>query len=47
MDRTSYNEKMESILSDRGTYEVVNKAPFKKIERELNAHLLRLKRAKT
>ena len=35
---------MESILSDRGTYEVVNKAPFNKVERELNAHLLRLKK---
>ena len=44
LDRTSYDEKMESILSDRETYEVVNKAPFKKIERELNAHLLRLKK---
>ena len=44
MDRTSYDEKMKSILSDRGTYEVVNKAPFKKVERELNVHLLRLKK---
>ena len=35
---------MESILSDRETYEVVNKAPLKKIEREFNAHLLRLKK---
>ena len=44
LDRTSCVEKMESILSDRETYEVVNKTPFKKIERELNAHLLRLKK---
>ncbi len=42
MDRTSYDEKMDSILSDRETYEIVNKPPFKKIERELNARLLRL-----
>ena len=33
LDHTSYDEKMESIPSGRETYEVVNKAPFKKIER--------------
>ena len=44
MDRTSYDDKMESILSDQSTYEVINKAPFKKIERELNTRLLGLKK---
>ena len=40
--RAEYDEKMEALLSDRGTYEVVKKPSFQKIERELNAHLLKL-----
>lgn len=35
-------KRWKQILSDRETYEVVNKPPFQKIERQLNAHLLRL-----
>ena len=42
MDRTDYNEKMETLLSDHQTYQLVHKAPFAKIERELNHKLLDL-----
>ena len=43
MDRSEYDEKMKSMLSDRDTYEIVEKPPFRKVERELNAQLLRFK----
>ena len=33
---TDYNEKMETLLSDHQTYQLVPKPPFAKIERELN-----------
>ena len=42
MDRTDYNEKMETLLSDHQTYQLVHKSPFAKIERELNHKLLDL-----
>ena len=42
MDRPKYDEKMESMLSDRDTYEIVNKPLFGKVERELKTQLLRL-----
>ena len=44
MDRTDYDSKMETLLSDRDTYQPVLKSPFAKIERELNSRLLDLKR---
>ena len=44
MDRTDYDSKMETLLGDRDTYQPVHKAPFAKIERELNCRLLDLKR---
>ena len=43
MDRSDYDEKMQELLDDQQTYEKVTKTPFKKIERDLNAHLLQLK----
>lgn len=44
MDRTDYDSKMETLLSDPDTYQPVHKSPFAKIERELNSRLLDLKR---
>ena len=44
MNRSDYNEKMEALLSDHLTYQVVLKSPFAKIERELNHRLLDLKK---
>ena len=35
---------METLLNDRSTYELVSTSPFRRIERELNAMLLSLKR---
>ena len=43
LDKCDYNSKMNSLLSDRNTYELVLKSPFKRIERELNRRLLALK----
>ena len=42
MDRPDYDNKMETLLNDRSTYEVVSTSPFRRIERELNAMLLSL-----
>ena len=44
MDRSDYNEKMEALLSDQLTYQLVLKSPFANIERELNQRLLDLKK---
>ena len=44
MDRKEYDEKMNALLSDEKTYKKEKKQPFKKIERELNARLLTLKK---
>ena len=44
LDRTDYDDKMESLLSDRSTYQLVQKSPFSKVERELNNRLLDLKK---
>ena len=35
--------ELQELLDDQQTYEKVTKPPFKKIERDLNAHLLQLK----
>ncbi len=43
MDTSDYEDKMNQFLDDRQTYEEVSKPPFKRIERELNAQLLKLK----
>ena len=44
MNRSDYDSKMEILLNDRSTYEVASISPFRRIERELNAMLLSLKR---
>ena len=33
-DRSDYDNKMETLLNDKSTYEVVSKSPFRRIERE-------------
>ena len=43
-DRTDYDEKMESLLSDKDTYEEIPRSPFRRIEREFNTNLLKLKK---
>ena len=43
LDKCDYDSKMDSLLSDRSTYELIPKSPFKRIERELNKRLLALK----
>ena len=43
MDRSDYGSKMTNLLQDNTTYTVARKAPFKKVERELNAMLFDLK----
>ena len=42
--RTDYDEKMDTLLGDRSTYQLVQKSPFSKVERELNHRLLDLKK---
>lgn len=44
LDRQSYDEKMETLLSDNRTYEKTKKPPFKTLERKLNGRLLDLKK---
>ena len=44
MDRDEYENKLESLLADRNTYELITRSPFSWIERELNAILLKLKK---
>ena len=46
MDKSDYDNKMETLLNDRNTYELVSTAPFRRIERNLNAMLLSLKKQK-
>ena len=46
MDKSDYDNKMEALLNDRNTYELVSTAPFRRIERDLNAMLLSLKKQK-
>ena len=41
MDRSDYDNKMETLLNDRSTYELVSTSPFHRIERELNAMLVK------
>ncbi|PFX18252.1 hypothetical protein AWC38_SpisGene17394 [Stylophora pistillata] len=44
MDRPDHDSKMETLFHDRSTNEVVPASPFCRIEHELNAMLLSLKR---
>ena len=43
-DRTDYDEKLNTLLGDRSTYQLVQKSPFSKVKRELNHRLLDLKK---
>ena len=43
LDKCDYDSKMDSLLSDPNTYELVLKYRFKRIEHELNKKLLALK----
>ncbi|XP_068737985.1 uncharacterized protein [Montipora capricornis] len=43
LDTIDYNNKMNALLNDHNTYELVSKPPFRRIERELNNRLLTLK----
>ena len=40
LDKRDYDDKMESLPSDRSTNQLVQKSPFSKVERELNNRLL-------
>ena len=44
MDRSDYDNKIETLLNDRSTYEIISTSPFRRIEREVNAMLLSLKK---
>ena len=44
MDRTDYDENMESLLNDRDTYQLAHKSPFAKIKAELNSRRHNLKK---
>ena len=44
LDRKEYDQKMESALSDRNTYEPIARSPFRRIERDLNAILFKFKK---
>ena len=44
MDRPDYDEKMQALLDDITTYEIVKKNPFGRVKRELNSKLLSLKK---
>ena len=46
MDQSDYDSKMTNLLQDKTTFTIACKAPFKKVERELNAMLLDLKNKK-
>ena len=43
LDSSDYNNKMNALLNDRNTYELVSRSPFRRIERELNNRLSTLK----
>ena len=39
LDSIDYNNRMNALLNDSNTYELVSKSPFRGIERELNNRL--------
>jgi len=43
LDTIDYNNKMNALLNDHNTYELVSKPPFRRIECELNNRLSTLK----
>ena len=44
MDRKDYDDKVQQMLSDQGTYKVLDKDPTQRTERKLNEKLANLKR---
>ena len=44
MDKTDYNDKMDSLVNDKQTYEVIKRDPTTALQRKLNNKLLTLKK---
>ena len=44
MDKTDYNDKMDSLVDDKQTYEVLKRDPTPAMQRKLNNKLLTLKK---
>ena len=44
MDKTDYNDKMDSVVNDKQTYEVLKRDPVPALQRKLNNKLLTLKK---
>ena len=44
MDKTDYNDKMDSLVNDKQTYEVLQRDPTPALQRKLNNKLLTLKK---
>ena len=44
MDKTDYNDKMDSLVNDKQTYEVLKRDPAPALQRKLNNKLLTLKK---
>ena len=45
MDKTDYHDKMDELLNDKQTYEVLKRDPTPALQRKLNSKLLQLKKA--
>ena len=44
MDKTDYNDKMDSLVNDKHTYEVLKRDPTPALQRKLKNKLLTLKK---
>ena len=44
MDKTDYNDKMDSLVNDKQTYEVLKRDPTPALQRKINNKLLTLKK---
>ena len=47
MDKTDYHDKMDELVNDKQTYEVLKRDPTPALQRKLNSKLLQLKKADT
>ena len=47
MDKTDYNDKMDALVNDKQTYEVLKRDPTPALPRKLNNKLLTLKKTET
>ena len=45
MDKTDYHDKMDELVNDKQTYEVLKRDPTPALQRKLNSKLLQLKKA--